>query len=127
MKYEIDKKDKYTLLKLNEEKLDTLVAPVLKSELITLFQSGTSNVIFDLSGVKYVDSSGLSSILVANRLAGEAEGSLVLAGISDHVMKLITISRLDSVLNILPTVDEAIDSVFMDELEKDLTQEKDSE
>ena len=39
---------------------------------------------------------------------------------SDHTMKLIKISQLDSVLNILPTVEEAVDAVFMNELENDL-------
>jgi anti-sigma B factor antagonist len=36
-------------------------------------------------------------------------------------MKLITISKLESVLNILPTVEEAIDRVFLHEIERDLT------
>jgi len=35
-------------------------------------------------------------------------------------MKLIKISQLDSVLNIMPKVEEAIDAVFMHEIEKDL-------
>ena len=68
MKYSVDKKEKYTLLSLDEEKLDTLIAPDLKSEFVSLNTEGVVNVILDLSKVKYVDSSGLSSILVANRL-----------------------------------------------------------
>jgi hypothetical protein len=35
-------------------------------------------------------------------------------------MKLIRISQLDSVLNIFPTVEESIDTVFMHEIEKDM-------
>ena len=35
-------------------------------------------------------------------------------------MKLISISQLDSILNITPTAQEAIDFIFMDEIEKDL-------
>ncbi len=124
MKYSIDKHEKYTLLSLEEEKLDTLLAPKLKSEFITLFQSGVPNLILDMSQVRYVDSSGLSSILVANRLAGEVEGFLVLAALSDHVMKLITISRLDTILNITPSVEEGIDAIFLSEVEKDLAREQ---
>lgn len=123
MKYSIDKQEKYSVLALDEEKLDTLIAPKLKSEFVTIFQSGTSNLILDMSKVKYVDSSGLSAILVANRLAGEEDGFLVLAGITPHVMKLITISKLDNVLNLLPTVKEAIDAIYLSEVEKDLTQQ----
>jgi anti-sigma B factor antagonist len=104
MKYTIDKQEKYSLLRLHEEKLDSSVAPNLKSELITLHAEGVKNIILDLSDIKYTDSSGL----------------FVLACLSDHTMKLIKISQLDSVLNILPTVEEAVDAVFMHEIEKDL-------
>lgn len=120
MKYTIDKKEKYSLLHLHEEKLDSSVAPGLKSELITLHAEGVKNIILDLNEVKYTDSSGLSALLVGNRIVQEDGGIFILTSLSDHTMKLIKISQLDSVLNILPKVEEAIDAVFMHEIEKDL-------
>jgi len=120
MKYTIDKQEKYSTLKLHEEKLDSSIAPKLKSELITIHAEGTKNIILDLSGVKYTDSSGLSALLVGNRVVQEDGGIFVLSGLSDHTTKLIKISQLDSVLNILPTVEEAVDAVFMNEIENDL-------
>ena len=39
-------------------------------------------------------------------------------------MKLIKISQLHNVLNILPSIEEAIDAVFMHEIEKDITDEE---
>ncbi len=120
MKYTIDKQEKYSLLRLHEEKLDSSVAPSLKSELITLHAEGIRNIILDLTEVKYTDSSGLSALLVGNRILQEDGGVFVLACLSDHTMKLIKISQLDSVLNIVPTIEEAVDSVFMHEIEKDM-------
>ncbi|MEP2770549.1 MAG: STAS domain-containing protein [Fulvivirga sp.] len=120
MKYTIDKQEKYSTLKLHEEKLDSSIAPKLKSELITIHAEGVKNIILDLSGVKYTDSSGLSALLVGNRVVQEDGGIFVLSGLSDHTTKLIKISQLDSVLNILPTVEEAVDAVFMNEIENDL-------
>jgi anti-sigma B factor antagonist len=120
MKYTIDKQDKYSLLRLHEEKMDSSVAPGLKSELITLHAEGVRNIILDLSEVKYTDSSGLSALLVGNRIFQEDGGIFVLSSLSEHTIKLIKISQLDSVLNILATVEEAIDTVFMHEIEKDL-------
>lgn len=124
MKYTIDKQEKYSLLRLHEEKLDSNVAPNLKSELITLHAEGVHNIILDLSEVKYTDSSGLSALLVGNRIMQEEGGIFVLCALSEHTMKLIKISQLDSVLNIHFKVEEAVDAVFMHEIEKDL---KDSE
>jgi anti-sigma B factor antagonist len=120
MKYTIDKQEKYTLLRLHEEKMDSSIAPSLKSELVTLHAEGARNIILDLSEVKYTDSSGLSALLVGNRIFQEEGGIFVLSCLSDHTMKLIKISQLDSVLNILPTVEESIDTVFMHEIEKDM-------
>ena len=123
MKYTIDKQEKYALLKLHEEKLDSTVAPSLKSELITLHAEGVRNIILDLSEVKYTDSSGLSALLVGNRILQEDGGVFILASLSEHTLKLIKISQLDSVLTILPTVEESIDAVFMNELEQNLKEE----
>ncbi|HMJ67894.1 MAG TPA: STAS domain-containing protein [Cyclobacteriaceae bacterium] len=120
MKYTIDKQEKYTLLRLHEEKMDSSIAPNLKSEMVTLHAEGTRNIILDLTEVKYTDSSGLSALLVGNRIFQEEGGIFILACLSDHTMKLIRISQLDSVLNILPSVEEAIDAVFMHEIEKDM-------
>ena len=120
MKYTIDKQEKYTLLRLHEEKMDSSIAPNLKSEMVTLHAEGARNIILDLTEVKYTDSSGLSALLVGNRIFQEEGGIFVLSCLSDHTMKLIKISQLDSVLNILPSVEESIDAVFMHEIEKDM-------
>lgn len=120
MKYTIDKQEKYALLRLHEEKMDSSVAPGLKSELITLHAEGVKNIILDLSDVKYTDSSGLSALLVGNRIFQEEGGIFVLASLSEHTIKLIKISQLDSVLNITNTPEEAVDAVFMHEIERDL-------
>lgn len=107
-------------MRLHEEKLDSSVAPSLKSELITLHAEGIRNIILDLSEVKYTDSSGLSALLVGNRILQEDSGVFILASLSEHTLKLIKISQLDSVLTIVPTIEEAVDSVFMHEIEKDM-------
>ncbi|MBT8191639.1 MAG: STAS domain-containing protein [Bacteroidia bacterium] len=124
MKFTLDKQDKYSLLQLQEDNLNSLIAPDLKSEFVFLCNEGVSNLILDLSEVKYVDSSGLSAILTANRLWSE-QGSFVLTGIKHpSVTKLIEISRLDSIFTIIPTVEESIDFIFMEEIEKELSSEQ---
>ncbi len=126
MKYSVDKKEQYTLLELEEDKLDATVAPELKSELITMHAEGTKNLILNMSQVKYTDSSGLSALLVGNRIFREDDGMFVLCALGDHVMKLIKISQLDSVLSILPTAEEAVDTVFLNQIENDMNSESDN-
>lgn len=120
MKFKVDKKDKYCVFKLEDEKLNTLNAPKLKSELVILNAGGIKNIILDLSDVSFVDSSGLSAILIGNRLCKNIEGTFVVTCLNEYVSKLIKISQLESILNITPTVEEAADFVMMEELERDL-------
>ena len=103
----IDKKDKYTLVKINAEKLDTHIAPTLKSELVLISGNGEKNIIMDLSNCRYCDSSGLSAILVANRLCKNSDGKFVLSGLQDAVERLISISQLDSVISITNSLEQA--------------------
>ncbi len=123
MKFTVDKHEKYVLIKLNESKLNSLISPQLKSELILMNTDGQRNIILDLSMVKFADSSGLSSLLVGHRICKNAEGSFILTGLSDSVARLISISQLESVLGIVGTPEEAIDLVFMEEIEKELKKE----
>ncbi len=115
MEFKIEKLEKYTLIQVMEEKLDTNVAPSLKSELVLISGKGEKNIILDLSNCRYCDSSGLSAILVANRLCKNANGTFVLTGLNDAVDRLITISQLDTVLNIAYSTEEAVDIVNTEE------------
>lgn len=123
MNLTIDKQEKYALVSIKESKLTSLVAPDLKAEIVMLNHDGFKNMIFDLNEVQYCDSSGLSAILVAYRACRDNNGAFVLAGVQDHVRKLISISQLDGMLVQVPTVSEAIDLIFMDEVEKQLHKE----
>jgi len=120
MNFAHEKTEHYTILRVLAEKLDGQIAPDLKSELLLLNKDGVANVILDLSQTRYCDSSGLSSVLVGNRLCKNDNGSLILVGLQPSIRKLITISQLDPVLQMVPTVAEAIDYLFMESIEKDL-------
>jgi anti-sigma B factor antagonist len=120
MNFTIEDKGKYTLVKSNVDKLDTTCAPELKSELVYLNKTGVRNVIIDMGSTRYCDSSGLSALLVANRLCKSVGGTLVVCALQEPVLKLVQISQLESVLSITPTANEAIDLLFMEEIEKDV-------
>lgn len=120
MKFSVDKQEKLVVLELQEGKLNSLTAPKLKSELVALKDEGYKNLAIDLTKVEFVDSSGLSSILVGNRICKESGGTFVICGLQDQVRKLIKISQLENILNIFPTSSEAKDFILMEELERDL-------
>jgi anti-sigma B factor antagonist len=120
MKFLVENKEKYTVVTLKAEKLDATISPEVKAVFVEQVPANSRNLIFNLGETRYCDSSGLSAILVGNRLCSEANGLFVLAGVPEHTQKLIKISQLDSVFTSLPTVEEAVDSIFMAEVEKEL-------
>jgi anti-anti-sigma factor len=107
MDFETTKISDYTLIKVLNDRLDTNNAPDLKSELVAINSNGEKNIILDLSNCEYCDSSGLSAILVANRLCEDAIGTFVLTGLQTDVEQIIRISMLHTVLLITRTVEEA--------------------
>jgi anti-anti-sigma factor len=123
MNFTIEDKGRYTLVTSNVDKLDTTCAPELKSELVYLNKTNVRNVIIDLSNTRYCDSSGLSALLVANRLCKSVNGSLIVCGLQEPVQKLVQISQLESVLSLTPTPAEALDLLYMEEIEKDVNKE----
>jgi len=120
MKFEVVQKDKVAVIASKVEKLDALHAPELKSEIVMMTKEGHKNLIIDLTETRYIDSSGLSALLVGNRLCRDSNGTFVLCGLQDAVKKLIAISQLESVLKITPTQNEAVDLVYMEEVERDI-------
>ena len=117
MDFKLDKYEKYSIASIGDEKVDSTLAPELKSEFMNLAQDGVNSLIVDMGSVKYVDSSGLSALLVGNRTFADA-GVFVLFNVTDHVMKLINISQLDKVMTIVATQEEAADVVLMAEIQK---------
>ena len=117
MNFELIKISDYTLIKVLTERLDTTNAPDLKSELVVVNANGEKNIILDLSECTYCDSSGLSAILVANRLCEDAVGTFILTGLQSDVEQIIQISMLHTVLVITKTLAEA----------KKLMEEKDND
>jgi anti-anti-sigma factor len=108
MNFTVEDINKKKLIRCSNEKLDSLISPELKSQFLHLSKSGSSQFILDLSNVKYCDSSGLSALLVGNRLAKESEGKLTIFGLNPSVEKIISISQLDTILNIVTDEKNAI-------------------
>jgi len=109
MNFEVKKTDDVTVLKLDEIRLDTNIAGLLKGEVTILFNTDDiKKFILDLSEVEYCDSSGLSAILLAFRFLNSNGGHIRIASPSKQIRSLIQISQLDRVLPISNSVHEAM-------------------
>ena len=109
MNFETKRVGDITVFKLNEKRLDTSISGLLKGEFTMILKvEGVNKLIVDLSEVESCDSSGLSAILVANRIISVNEGQIRLAAPSEKVHNLIRITQLDRVLPVTDTVEQAL-------------------
>jgi len=101
MKFTVTNSEDTTTFKIGIEKLDSKIAPELKSYFIQLASDeNLGHLLVDMSMINFADSSGLSSLLLAHRLYRETERKLVFFGVQERIMKLIEISQLTSVFNL---------------------------
>jgi anti-sigma B factor antagonist len=91
--------------------VDVYSAPTLKQSITDLLASGASTVVVDLSGVAFLDSTGLGALVEARSATSDAGGALPLVCSHERIIKLFTITGLDEVFAIHPTVDEAVASL----------------
>ena len=111
MKFSVDKQDGLVVYELLEERLTSLNAPILKSELVLANAEGFKNVVVDLDKVKFVDSSGLSALLIGHRLCKDEKGIFGLCGLNDTIKNLIKISQLEDVLHVYSTQYDASEAI----------------
>src|SRR5881394_282395 len=84
-------------------------APEFSERLNDAIATGKTGVILDLTGVEFIDSTGLSVLLNGLRRVTRVRGSMVLACANPTVLRLFEITKLDSTFEILPSCDEAIE------------------
>jgi len=85
-------------------------ATVLNTKLHELLGAGSRKIVLDLSGVEFLNSSGLSLLIVGAGALRTAGGKLILAGASPKVSSVITLAKLSSVLEMHPSVKAAVRS-----------------
>ncbi len=75
-------------------------APEFSQRLSDAIAAGTRGVVIDMSGVEFIDSTGLSVLLNALRLVGQRDGALALVCTNPTVLRLFQITSLDETFDI---------------------------
>lgn len=88
--------------------IDLSGAPALRQQISQAQQENPSRLIVDLSGVPYMDSSGLATLVEAMQIARRNDAMLIICSLQDKVRSIFEIARLDMVFKIAQTREEAI-------------------
>jgi anti-anti-sigma factor len=80
----------------------------LKSKANELFEQGNRKLIIDLSGVSYVSSLGIGSLVSIYTTYTKGNGKIKLAGMGKSIQNVFVITRLISIFEVEDTRDEAV-------------------
>jgi anti-sigma B factor antagonist len=90
--------------------LDAHSAPTLQGQLDPLTAVAGASVVVDLSGVGFIDSTGLGVLVSTLKHVREVNGRLDVVVSSPRVLKVLTLTGLNAVIPLHSTLDEALSS-----------------
>lgn len=87
--------------------VDVFTAPQLKQQMIALLDSGVANLVVNLTGVEYLDSTALGVLIGGLKRMRERDGDVVLVCPGARVRRVFEITGLDKIFDIYSSDDEA--------------------
>lgn len=97
-----------------EGEIDVASVEALREQLLALADTGRTRVVLDLTGVMFLDSTGLGALVSTRRRLQALGGALVLACTNDIVLRLLRLTSLDKVIQVHPTAADAVAAEFSD-------------
>ena len=93
-----------------EGSVDASTTQQARDVFTALLNRGKRHFIIDLSGVEFIDSSGLGALVGFFKKVRVGEGDVKLAGPSDSIVKIFQLTRLDKVFAMFPTREAALNA-----------------
>lgn len=90
--------------------LDAFSEPTFRKVLSNFVDEGPANLILDLSGIDFVDSSGLGALVQLVKKAKDVGGSVQVIA-NPRVMQTVKLVRLEKFLSIQTSVDTALENL----------------
>lgn len=90
--------------------VDVRTVGSLRTRLTDLLVEGSPRLVVDLSGVTFMDSSGLGALVSAQKRARVFRGTLVLVVVNDAILRVLRLTALDRVFTVHATLEEALAS-----------------
>lgn len=90
------------------DEIDLVNAEAIERALARLVSTGHPRIVLDAQESAFVDSSGLSALVKAHGAARGAAGDLRMARVGGHLARVIRVIGLGRLIDIYPTVEEAL-------------------
>jgi len=88
--------------------IDVYTAPMLREHLDEHISQGRHRLVVDLEDVPFMDSTGLGVLVGRLKLVRVKDGTLSLVCSSERILKVFSITGLDKVFQIFPSLEDAL-------------------
>ena len=107
----VEKRDKADIITFTIDKINALITEDLRQEISKLYQNANSQVVINLKGVHYIDSSGFGCFLSIMKTARNNYGVLKFVNPEPAVMEVFKILHLDTIFEIYDSLDTCLESL----------------
>ncbi|OGR14519.1 MAG: hypothetical protein A2277_14135 [Desulfobacterales bacterium RIFOXYA12_FULL_46_15] len=90
-----------------EGEVDMFTSPNLRDKLLPFFKKKIKGIIVDLSGVSFMDSSGIATLVEGLQWSKRENRQFVLTGLGTNVLNALTLTKLNNVFNIKTDTESA--------------------
>jgi anti-anti-sigma factor len=126
MEFKVEKNEQFALIELKETSLNQENSADLENIVRKLFREGYGNMIIEFNSIEELDGFGISVIRKANKICLNELGLLIIVTKNDAIIDQLDAAKIED-LTVMPTVQEAIDAVYLNELENDFQSDEDDE
>ena len=106
MELNIIKESVFSVVSLQESRLDASMAPEFKQQMEQITADGNTQIILDISKLTFMDSSSLGAMVAVLKAMG-TQGKMIVSGASGVVLELFKLTRMDQVFTLVDHVEEA--------------------
>ncbi len=94
----------------DQDRFNALITEPVKEKLMGYFNKPNTRLMIDLTGIKFIDSSGFSVFLTVMKAANNNYGELKICNVSKEVKELFELLQLHNIFEIYDSVQECLAS-----------------
>ncbi len=106
MELQEESRGELLIIRVCGQRIDASKAPQFKDEITQRIEGGHTKLLLDFSMVEFIDSTGLGVLVSCLKRLGK--GDMSIAGAKGAVSRLFTLTHMDKVFALYPTVDAAL-------------------
>ena len=108
MEYKAELKNGILLLSLDGDLIGEVKGPQLLEEVNNAINNGVILCAIDISEIRYINSSGIGVLITILTKFRNQGGEVCIVNPSEHVQKLLIITKLTAIFNICDSVEDAV-------------------